>query len=252
MEEKKKGSVGIIVFVIILMLACFAGGYFLNSSGLVTMKAENETKESNNKAIKCSTIDAYETIDKKVTEEIDRLIAGLDCFTIEEFTNDKKVTANDITNDRAFEIAQWDFYKNNKEDISLDEYTKEVKKHLGKDYNFDPTKVDYNSEKCPQYKYDEATKTFKKQQTACGGTCGPRTTFQITKALEKDGVLEISMRVVFFKGGVDGYFSDYAKTNQIVEGLDNYIPYEKGSLFKFTFENVDGNYAFVSSELVNK
>ena len=85
---------------------------------------------------------------------------------------------------------------------------------------------------------------------------------KVVRALKNDQTIELYVRVLF-AGGVDttDYYKDYNKT-QKVEGLEmdsnNLFPIEsdnnvaKGSLYKLTFENEDGNYVFVSSELVNE
>ena len=126
-----------------------------------------------------------------------------------------------------------------------------IKKYLGKDYQFNPEKVDYQDASCPQYYYNKDSKTFKRQETVCGWTCGPRTQYEITKATEANGILEIIIKVVFYKNNTLGYFGDYAKTNQIMNGIEGVIPFEKGSTYKFTFKYEDGNYVFVSSEPVS-
>ena len=136
--------------------------------------------------------------------------------------------------------------------ITLDEYKKAVQKYLGKDYIFNPDEIDFSDYYCNQYNYDKETKTFTAQETACGRTCGPGTTYQVTKAIEKDGQLEISTSVVFSDG--NKYYSNYQKTDIIVDHIydTTLIPFDKGSKYLFKFKLEDGNYVFVSSEPINK
>jgi len=125
--------------------------------------------------------------------------------------------------------------------------------YLGKDYKFNPDSMKEKKGTCISYYYDKNKKQFVSQETACGGTCGPRTSYIITKAVDTDGVLELDVRVIFAKAGegTGSYYSDYNKTNEIgsFENYSNTL-FEKGKKYKFTFKDEDGHYVFVSSEPV--
>ena len=260
--EKKKSPVGLIILIIILMCGCLVGGYYINESGVLNNISANNSKESKNKNKdtdkegKEQTETIYETVDSKISGLIQKVIGGHSCAELEKFANDKKITVNDISNLDAVLFVSFDFAKDNKTEVSLEDFTNQVQKYLGKDYKFDPTKIDFNSISCIMYKYDATNKKFLKQETACGWTCGPRTNYKITKAVDTNGVLELTTRVIYASHdqGKDGYYSDYQKTNKIGD-FENYFDdslFDKGSVYKFTFKDEDGNYVFVSSEPVNE
>ena len=256
MEDKKKSPVGTIVIVIIivlLMIACLIGGYLINemnnkkdNDGDSVIELDDETKEQNEIV--------YETTDETVSKLIEKYRSGFDCSRLEVFANDKKVKASDISNDVAYEVAV--FNKNDvftKDTVTVEEVTKEVQKYFGKDYKFNPDSLKERKGTCISHYYDKENKQFAYQETACGGTCGPRTTYKLTKAIEKNGKLELTIKVLFasWDKGKEGYYSDYQKTNKIGT-FEDYLEsmFEKGSTYKFTFKNEDGNYVFVSSEPV--
>lgn len=255
--EKKKSPIGKIIIVIILMLACLCGGYYLSASEIITVgkKKVNENTTANEEKVadvpEVKTT-VYSSTDPKVANLIEKLIAGLGCANIEEFTNNKKVESKDVSNERAFIMAQWVFAEANKEEVSLEEYTKEVHKLLGSDYKFNP-EGEIKSD-CPSYEYDKENKKFVKTPGGCGGTCGNHTTYRVTKAVDTDGVLDMEVKVLFTKNDVEGYFADYEKTKQLTQTFDisfpQDYPFADGSTYKFTFKDVDGYYAFVSSEPV--
>ena len=256
MEEKKKSPVGTILLVIIIILlmgACLIGGYLIHEmQDKKDNKGDNVTTVDDN--TKEPTQKVYDVTDETVSNLIEKYRVGFDCARLEVFTNDKKVTANDISNDVAYEVAV--FNKNDvftKDTVTVEEATKEVQKYFGKDYKFDPDSLKERKGTCISHYYDKANKQFVHQETACGGTCGPRTSYKLTKAVETDGVLELNTKVIFasWDKATEGYYSDYQKTNKIGTFEEyNELIYDKGSTYKFTFKNEDGNYVFVSSEQV--
>jgi len=214
---------------------------------------KNEKKDTYESKCKEQTI--YETTDSKIEDLIDGISVGVggNWKQFELFANDKKVVASDIDQLTAYHMAEISFLNSNKTTITLDEYTKEIHKYLGKDYDFNPESIDYKGSSCPQYNYNASTKVFTKQETACGWTNGPVGIYhKITKAVETEGVLEIDIRVIF-GDGESKFYADYARTNFLKEydesSLDSY--YSKASAYKFTFKEEDGNYVFVSSEPKN-
>ena len=255
---KKKSPVGLIILVIILMCGCLVGGYFINESGVLSSKKETKEEEKEDKKDeKEPVVTNYAVTDAKVAKLIDKLMVGtLDlefrCNTLEAYANNKKVEAKDISVLRAYRIAENDFFNSGKQSISLEEFTATVQKYLGKDYVFNPEDK-LGLGKCMTYYYDASSKTFNMQETACGGTCGPTSSYKIVRAVDTDGVLELDTKVIFasLDEGKDGYYSDYQKTNKIGTFEDNRDSlYDKGSDYKFTFKLEDGNYVFVSSEPV--
>lgn len=245
-EPKKKSSIGVIILVIILMIGCLVGGYFLNESGILSGKKDT-TKEDKKEPV----VTNYEVTDSKVAKLIDNLTSGgFDCQVLKTYVNDHKVTVDDISSDRAFRIAEKEIFNSLEESYTLDEISNIVKKYLGKDYKFNP-KDNMGKGECYSYYYDSTNKEFKKQETACGGTCGPMTSYKLVKAVDTDGELVLNAKVIFvtYDSENDGYYSDYNMTNRIgsyEDDLDSL--FTKGSDYKFTFKLEDGNYVFVSSE----
>ena len=256
MEEKKKSNAGLIIFICILLLACGSMGtfIFMNKDKLF-VKENTDVTADNNKKDKADSeakeVKVYEITDQKISNLIDQLIIGnMSCDTLEQFANDRKVVASDVSADRAYDIAVFNKNSNISGTISLEELTKIIQKYLGKDYNFEVDKLRQTKGTCISHYYDSASKTVIPQETACGGTCGPHTSYKIVKAVDTDGVLEIDIKVLFVDKNITGFYSDYNKT-QLVSGFNNNeLEYEKGTTYKFIFKEEDGNYVFVSSEPV--
>ena len=254
---KKKSPIGLIILIIILMCGCLVGGYFINEKGLIKLGNEKETKEEKKKETKKEekepVVTNYAVTDEKVANLIRNIDVGAleNCNGFEDYASNKKVEAKDVSSIKAFRIAETaEFFNSGKQSITLDEFTKVVQKFLGKDYKFNP-EDGMGKGKCMSYYYDASTKTFNKQETACGGTCGPITNYKLVKAVDTDGVLKLDVKVIFASTdeGKMGYYSDYSKTNKIGTFEEQIDPlYNKGSDYQFTFKLEDGNYVYVSSE----
>ena len=263
--QKKKNSVLSIILVIILMAACLVVGYFINDAGIFNFSEEKEVKQEEKEKKeekKEPVVTNYAVTDEKVANLIRNIHAigsGVNnCDITEFYTNDKKVVASDVPNLMAYHIAEKNEFLE-KSSFTLDDMNKAIKKYLGKDYQFDPTKIDYKGVTCPQFNYDSNNKVFNKQETACGWTCGPHADYKIVKAVDTDGLLKIDVKVIFYSYEKnDSYYSDYAKTKVIGSQMQNYNNasydglFDKGSDYQFTFKLEDGNYVFVSSEPVKK
>lgn len=253
-ETKEKKSNGVLVTVLIVFLlivfTCFgyaAGGVRVTES--VVKESSKEVKEKN-ESQSSSKVTVYETTDEKITSLLGTLFSMPGCGTgIETFINNSKVETKDVTNLQAYHMVQKNHW--NDEAISLDDFQKEVHKYLGKDYVFEATSVDYKGETCPIFNYDAASQTFKKQETACGWTCGPvGTHYLVTKAIEEDGMLKLTLRVVFGDDN-SSFYADFNHSKLLDSNVNEYtlVPYEKGSAYLVTYKLEDGNYVFVSSEL---
>ena len=274
-QPKKKKPVFLIAFLIILGVSCIGGGYYLNESGLFADEEvedvseqyiePDETEEENGDGQETTNTSSENTEYEKYNKLINNLLEidlargrEYSCSALDKLVVDKKIVANDITNDMAWDIIMADGSLKRSESISLDTVNSFIRKYLGKDYVFDPKSVDTNV--CSgHYEYDETTKTYNlipTQGGGCGGTCGPMTTYKIVKAVDTDGTLVLNVKVVFAKyteGSEYAYFSDYARTNGIgdnSEKTDINTLFEKGADYLFTFKLEDGNYVFVSSEPV--
>ncbi len=254
MEKKEKNNSWVLVTVMVILLlivfTCF--GYALGGVRVskATMKTVSQKVEEKSEKQNSSTMNVYETVDEKISGLLDTLFSIPGCGTgIEAFMNNNKVEAKDVTNLQAYHMVQKNHW--NDEAISLDDFQKEVHKYLGKDYVFEPTSVDYKGGTCPLFNYDSASQTFKKQETACGWTCGPvGTHYLVTKAVEEDGLLKITVRVVFGDDN-SSFYADYNHTKLLDGNVNEYslVPYEKGSTYLVTYKLEDGNYVFVSSGL---
>ena len=270
-KPKKKRPVFLIVMLFILGIGCIGGGYYLNESGLFDDEeydmseeyTESDEIEEENGEEQETTNTSENTEYEKYNKLIDSLLKidlarerENSCSPLDIFVIDKKVVANDISNDMAWDIIMYDSSFEKGESISLDSVNSAIKKYLGKDYIFDPKSV--NTNVCNgHYEYDETTKTYNLipiQGGGCGGSCGPKTVYKIVKAVDTDGTLVLNVKVVFAKyeeGSEYAYFSDYARTNGIGSNLfdtDINTLFEKGADYLFTFKLEDGNYVFVSSE----
>ena len=246
-EEKKTNGVLVTVLVVLLLLVFTGFGYAiggvrLNKQTMKKVSTTVEEKEQNNK----TTMTVYETTDEKITSLLDTLFSFPTCNVVDMYAKDTVVTNKDITNLQAYNMVQKNYW--NQESVSLEEFQKAIHKYLGKDYTFDPTSINYQGETCPQFNYDASSQTFKKQETACGWTCGPvGTHYQITKAVEENGVLTLSLRVVFGDGG-STFYADSKHNTVLVNDVNEYttVPYAKGNLYKVVYKLEDGNYVFNS------
>lgn len=259
MEEKKKGNTGLIILIVLLLLLCVGMGAFIfvNKDKLTAKENTKTTVENEKKDTKegdCKELNVYDVTDSKITNLISNMnmSIGGDWKHFELFVNDKKVEAKDVDQLTAYHMAERKYFSSDTKSISLEEFTKEVQKILGKDYEFKPESINYKGASCPQYNYDANTKTFNRQETACGWTSGPvGIKYIITKAVESDGLLEINIRVAFGDGS-SKFYSDYARTKVLKEysGSETDLDYSQAAPYKFTFKSEDGNFVFVSSEPV--
>ena len=155
---------------------------------------------------------------------------------------------------------------------------------LDKDYTLE--KKDYDG--CIAYKYNKEKDSFDIYHYGCGATCGGSQAFdlfKITKAEQTGDKLEVTYKVLFSEILDEktkdktylNYYTDYNRKNSVTVDKDLYeygednSMYEKpvsyyylnndgtnsldilskyGSVYKFTFEKQNGNYVFISSELV--
>lgn len=191
----------------------------------------------------------YSVDDPKISKLIEKLNIQIECDKLVGIINVSKLESKNVSSLVAYHVAlKNEFLNKGKATISLEEMNQAIFKYLGADYKFDPTSINYKGVSCPPYYYDKNSKTFKKQQTACGGACQYGTSYKIVKAVDDDGILKLDTRIVFVG---DYYYSDYAKTKKIGKlGEDLNLLFEKGATYQFTFKLENGNYVFVSSEKI--
>lgn len=275
MNENKKNR-GLIVLVVILVLALVVtSGYIVYDKFIAKEEVEEKNKDNKKDEVSEETQDELVEVDVN-SEEIQTLFTnisnGLTSYCgVNNYYQDKKVLASDLSNDLVFDIVLSQLYNDRKAQgelypfsqigygFTVNELDEKITSTFGKNYSF--THRTINS--CPVFEYDSVNQKYViNSSLGCGGTCGAMNLKKVVRALKNDQTIELYVRVLF-AGGVDttDYYKDYNKT-QKVEGLEmdsnNFFPIEsdnnvaKGSLYKLTFENEDGNYVFVSSELVNE
>lgn len=251
-------STFVTVFIVVLFLvAAYCAGYYMGSHFDITVKnqSSNGEKSSDTKEKQADkNVIEYSLTDSKIANLIPNLVKGINCWTIEEFANDRRIVSNDIPNQRAYIVAEVNtFYPSGRQSVTLEEYTNEVRKFFGKNYQFDPELVRYNDATCPQYEYQKESRQFIRRQTSCGGTCGPnKSIFKVIRAVDTDGVLVMDVKVLFGSREGTNFYRDYQKTKLVTNDpntLDSSIG--QGGEYKFTFKNENDNYVFVSSEPVS-
>ena len=275
MSERKKNK-GLIMLVVILVLALImTTGYIVYDKFIAGGEVEEKNDDNKVNTIKEDISEQLVDVDVNSTEIQDlfsNISHGLNSYCgINYYYQDKKIFAGDLSNDLVFDIvlsqlyndrkAQWELYPFSQigYGFTVNELDEKITSTFGKNYSF--THRTINS--CPVFEYDSVNQKYViNSSPGCGGTCGAMNLKKVVRALKNDQTIELYVRVLF-AGGVDttDYYKDYNKT-QKVEGLEmdsnNFFPIEsdnnvaKGSLYKLTFENEDGNYVFVSSELVNE
>ena len=96
-ETKKKSPIGIIILVVILMIGCLIGGYFLNESGILK-ENKTDTKEKDTTKKEDKNEEALE-VESDLVKKLDRNVttAGAPYYGgFYELFTDKKMTANDF------------------------------------------------------------------------------------------------------------------------------------------------------------
>ena len=260
MENHNDKSKNIIIVLLIVMIIGLAG--FICYDQFVVKKENEKPAAKKNEETTKEEIKqiVYSLDDPKISKLIDRLLVGVYNDHLEDFTNDKKVLAKDVSNLRAYDIAQYnEFYEDvegkdgvsklKKDKFTLEEMNLAIQKYLGKDYVFDPMSIDYKGDTCPNFRYDSKSKMFIFQETMCGGVTSAQTTYKLVNAVEEKGLLKLSIKVIF--AGKEGYYSDYSKTKLIGDySLEYTTLFDKGSNYLFIFNLTEGNYVFVSSEKI--
>ena len=250
-KKRKKQEVdqeqSFITFVIVLaiVLFCFWIGYSLGNRYLVPKVEPEEVPEE-----KLET--EMDTEDPEVKDLISRLVAGPDCWNIDYYTNDTKVTTKTLPIERIFQVTSIaSFSSKGVESITLEDFDTEIQKYFDTGYTFNPETISYQGPECFDYSYDAEEQRFIKQENVCESTCGPNSSqYLITRAVKREDSLLIYVKVLFgSQAESTNYFSDYERTNFITndpESLDENLRY--GTDYFFTFKLVEDNYVFVSSE----
>ena len=247
-EPKKKSSIGVVILIIILMIGCLVGGYFLNESDI--LGGNKDTEESEEIEAKEEALEVESDLVKKLDRNITTAGAPYYGGFYELFT-DKKMTANDLSNEAKGKVIALRLYDKvntgNGFNWEGTTYTKaEVEEMFKSVFGSDVSFKHGTIGACPYLEYDATTETYKVGPSGCGGTVGPyHNRHKVIKAVKKGDDLTLSIRVVFGDGSK--FYSDYAKTNVLQDETDeNGSPtindLSKGSLYKAVFKLENGNY----------
>ena len=246
-------SILMVFIVILFIVAAFCGGCFFGSNYDISQLFEKQVITPIEKDD--SKEEELNMNDPRIANLIPNLVRGVDCWAIEEFANDRKVVANDISNQRAANIAEVNnFYFSGKERILLEDFTKEIQKYLGKVYQFNPELLSYISDLCPQYQYLKETRDFLLKPNDCRITCGENTTvYKVIKGEIKEDILTLKVRVLFGSREGTNFYGDYGKTKFITDNPKELVSaISQGGEYLFTFKLENSNYVFVSSEPLTK
>ena len=267
----KKNSIKYIALIIFIVVGLF-GIYYLTSKVVPTNKGDsNKTK----KVKTTNDVVLYDGDEEFINKLISRLSTTSSmCYDVEYFANNKRVSVNDVTNDRAFNIVMRkliDEARNSNKELestmSIIEFRKYVSEVFGKDYKFDPNNLSSsgNGLVCGGYVFDSSSNMFIIPTFGgCGGSCGPvDTVFKVKSAILDGDILTVKVKVAFSNKNITSYednnqyyyFRDYERTQMIPTDLMLYDKltddgFNMASTYEYTFKNEDGNYVFVSSELV--
>lgn len=265
-QKKTTGAVHIISLLICIILLA-VGGYFLYTK-IIEPKieeakkvalAEKKKEEEEEKVSKVKSLDIDSDLVVRLVSYIDR-----------GFLNNEKVEVTDISNQVLFVKAipfALDLYgKNN---ITKEEFDKLIDEMYGKAYPFKHEK--YSSKLCVRYIYDEDSgKYLYQDELYCGSSSViplGEDLIRAVRAEEEDGVITITIRVLFFKALEENgtykakYYADYEMKEEVTDlnvsgeyalasnTTDNL---SKGAMYKLTFTKEDDNYVFTSSEFVSE
>ena len=246
-------AIFVTVFIVIVFIAAsFCAGYYVGSNYKLNIK--NGSIEKATKASEDAVVTDYKLTDPQVANLLNNLAkgSGADCQAIEDFVNDRKITVDDVSNTRAFIVAEMNnYYTSGISSIPEKEYKKEVSKYFGKSYTFNPNLIQRDRKDCSRYEYNPDKKAFEKKDNGCDKTCdSQRTVFKMIKATDYNGKLEIDVKVLFAGQGNGYYYRDYNRKDIVCDSssVSSYIL--NGADYKFKFKIEDGKYVFVSSEPV--
>ena len=248
-EQTKKSPIVLIILVVILMLGCLIGSYYLNGSGELN-EGDIKQEEGNGIAEKEESIEVESGLVKKLERNITTAAAPYYGGFYELFTN-RKMTSNDIGDEIQGKVIALRLYdKTNPGNYSNwkgTTYTKAevgelVKAVFGSNVSFKHKSIGA----CPVISYDATTETYIVGGSECGGTVGPyHSRHKVVKAVKRGDELILSIRVVFGDG--NKFYSNYEKTIEVQEDKDEFnnttiSDFSKGSLYEAVFKLENDNY----------
>ncbi len=270
---EKRSNVGVIMLVIVLMLICLCGGYFLSAKNIVNIGKTNTeartTKETKSNKIDCPKEEAIDVSSEEVSKLVNMTIRAHSAYCgFYKFYTDKKVTPKDLDENDIARMVLSKVLESKGETKEGQIYTKKefedaAHEKFGKDFEFKHTTI----EACPSFTYDSSREIYTEGSHECGGTCGPSNISRVVKAVRTDTGMNIYVKMLFFGFIVSGdindqdYYTDYQLTKKIKYNFDdmrNRLIFEydeitsQGSLYKISYAKEDNNYYLVSVEPVSE
>ena len=241
METEKKSQLKTILIIVGAFILCFGIGFYLGKRYLTPKEPE--------------IIDSVETEmdveSPEISSLIPQLLAGGDCSSIEIYANDHKVTVKDLSSDVLYRVTAFGSYQSKGiESMSLEDFDSDIQTYFDTGYLFNPEEISYQGE-CMPYVYDAETQRFTKQESACGVICGPNSSrYMVARAYIKDDVLKVYVKVLFgSEAESTNFYRDYGREEFVTNDVDNLDTYlYQGKDYIFTFQKVEDQYLFTSSE----
>ena len=263
----QKGSSGgwhiaVIIFIVVLLMT---GGYFLYTK-VITPKIDEINKE---KEVERREISEDDDFSRVVSLDVDSdIIVKLMKYVDRNFLNEDKLKVSDISSQVVFvKSIPLVIEKYGETSVTGKEFNDVVSSMYGFSYPF--KNESYTSELCVEYQYDEENDKYQYVGNSyCDNTSLVAVGEDLIKAVKAErnsDVITITARVLFFKAMEtdDGYrakyYSNYAMTQEVSD-LSVLGEYDlasnttdnlsKGALYKLTYQMDQGNYVFVSSEVM--
>lgn len=245
---------------VIILIVCGVGLFIYQSYVAKDDKKTEPTPTMTPTATATPTATPIDSVELDVNStEVKNIFANLDSGlgmysgNYVYFRN-QKFEVKDFTNEEVYAIAVRSMDEGipgREKNFTKDQLEQKIRVIFGANYQF--THQTYSN--CPMWEYNSGTMTYEFVGSGCGGTGGPGSLKRVEKAVKKGTTVETNVRVII---GGNGFYKDYGKTMSI-EGLelDQYgalleteSNFAKGGLYKVIFEYQNGNYVFISSELI--
>ena len=262
MEEKKKSNAGLIIFVVILLLACVGMGafIFINKDKLLTKDNNSINDNQNNNKTEEESVTFSDSELEKYINYINPVSYG----PAQEIYNVDSINAKKLSAREKIEYIGVHVLTMNRQEDTQDGYTKnmidesDVKKLVEEVYGPNTYERTTFNLKCGDYSFDEQSKQYSYITGGCGGTSPFFVSNVITDYKATKSKLEITTSYAFFDGDTNKFYKDYNKSVPLDEYtgsntenpttfLKDYVNNNKDKLntIVYTFESSDGeNYYF--------
>ena len=262
MEEKKKSNAGLIIFVVILLLACVGMGtfIFINKDKLLTK--DNNSINDNQKNNK--TDEENVTFSDSELEEYINYTNPVSYGPAQEIYDVDSINAKELSAREKIEYIGVYVLTKNRQEETQDGYTKnmideaDVKSLVEEVYGPNTYERTTFNLKCSDYSFDEQAKQYFYITGGCGGTSPLFVSSTVKDYKATKTKLEITTAYAFYDGETNKFYKDYNKTVSLGEYtgsntgypetfLKEYVNNNKDKLntIVYTFESSDGeNYYF--------